>query len=158
MKQIVLQLEQFGPVCGGNIRWSEMLIKGLLDWVVFANAIMLRCNPHILPMYEYARRGKIKYIRQPNGPGVEKFVGIPTILHQGGGDCDQLCCWRVAELRVRGSPDYPTGEQANLKLIKYDRPGKPLLYHVVIERAPTRQFPQGWIEDPSRRLGMKGAA
>lgn len=324
MKQIVLQLEQFTPICGPNMRWSEMLIKGLLELVVFANAVMLKCNPNILPMYEYARRGKIKYIRQPNGSSVEKFVGIPTVLEQGGGDCfpegtwllkrgskivpiesidvgdeiwglndwtrveakadkgklrvdrialnnhedveltpdhhvyvmlcpkhgqvrhdgthadrctcpieqrvehrievrhlsegsvlaqpktqptiehgsicyrpnmirvqhiirgltirscwdiqtsdhrvylpehdvtvsncDQLVGWRVAELRVRGSPYYPNGEPAKLKLIRFDRPGKALLYHVIVERAPTPQYPHGWIEDPSRRLGMKGAA
>jgi len=72
--------------------------------------------------------------------------------------CDDLAAWRVAELRVRGSADYPNGEPAQFMLRKFVRPGKPLLYHVLVKRAPTKAHPKGWIEDPSKILGMPGNA
>jgi len=51
-----------------------------------------------------------------------------------------LACWRAAELRQHG-------ERARV-LVKQV---KPRLFHVVVLRQ------DGTIEDPSKRLGMKGA-
>lgn len=152
MRQIVIQLDQFQPIAGNNYRWSEMLIHQLLDVMVFANAVLLRCHPEIPSIYELGRQGIIRYQREP--PGLELFNGILQVIRDGGGDCDDLASARVAELQVRGSKYYPNGEPAKIHLVRFDQPGKGLLYHVQVLRAPTPEAPKGFIEDPSVVLGM----
>lgn len=63
------------------------------------------------------------------------------VARVGHGDCADLAAYRVAELR-RG------GERGAGFLIRSG--GRPGLYHVVVKRA------SGEIEDPSKRLGMRG--
>lgn len=166
MQQIIIDVGQFAPYCGGNVKPSEMLIERLLDCMVWMNSVLLRCQDARIPwLYEAGRQGLVKYQREP--PGIELFYGIEAVLREKGGDCDDLSCWRVAELNVRGDqwdaangfrPQsyYPNGEPAEIMLKKFERPGA-LLYHVLVKRAPTPQHPNGFIEDPSKALGMKGS-
>ncbi len=62
-------------------------------------------------------------------------------------NCDDLAPWRVAELRQQG-------EKAKIRITFKRQPSGFQLYHVLVRRGPTAQFPQGQIEDPSRLLGM----
>lgn len=103
----------------------------------------------------------VRYVPEP--PGVEIFADIPHVLAAGGGDCDDLVAWRVAELRhTREDP------RAAVKLVAFPRrcpvsgrgsaalraPLAPAqnepctLYHVQVRRGG------GAVEDPSARLGM----
>lgn len=74
--------------------------------------------------------------------GVEIFRDIPRIMEHGGGDCDNLSCWRVAELVVAGvsAKPYLVGRQQ----------GSRTIYHAKC------WWPDGSDEDPSIILGMGG--
>jgi hypothetical protein len=58
-------------------------------------------------------------------------------------NCEDLACWRAAELRVR------YGIQAEPTFIWKLRPNGGYLYHILVK------LPDGRIEDPSRTLGMR---
>lgn len=76
----------------------------------------------------------VRYKRQPP----ERFLTFPRILERGEGDCDQLCCYRAAELQELGIDARAVPRRV--------RDG---LMHVVV------RWPNGRFEDPSKRLGMK---
>lgn len=83
----------------------------------------------------------VRYKREKPVPGrmhIEHFRRIPTILRVGSGDCEDLCAWRVAELR------FFDGVKAVPWIIRPSRD----LFHVQVK------LPGGKIEDPSARLGM----
>jgi hypothetical protein len=86
-------------------------------------------------------------------PGIEEFCHLGKVLGRGFGDCAQLCCWRVAELREQGinatfrvycrPTNTATGERARL-------------YHVQTRFPPAPRFVDdpkaGPIEDTYRLL------
>lgn len=86
------------------------------------------------PLYESG----VRYQRERRGQ--EQWAAVPIVLERGHGDCEDLACWRAAELQHRG-----IGARA-IALEKPRRRGR--LFHVVT------QYPDGRIEDPSRKLGM----
>lgn len=75
-------------------------------------------------------------------PGFEEWWDIPTVLAHGWGDCEDLGCWRVAELRKAGIRATPTYKAKKIRGI--------WLVHILA------RFPDGALEDPSKILGMKG--
>jgi hypothetical protein len=76
----------------------------------------------------------------------ERWQDIPHVLEAGEGDCEDLACWRIAELNhIAGIKARP--------FISWRRiSGKGLRYHALV------LWPDGRIEDPSLALGMKGHA
>jgi hypothetical protein len=79
-------------------------------------------------------------MREP--PGREDWQDIPETIRRGDGDCEDLACWRAAELNVKqGIRAFPT--------FRWRVRGTGTLYHILV------QYPNGQIEDPSRMLGMK---
>jgi hypothetical protein len=97
------------------------------------NVRWLRAHPETPSL----RASGVRYVRQ--NVGWERFLPIPYILAAGGGDCDQLCCWRAAEIRVRqGIAAVPEVIQINERL-----------FHVFV------RFPNGRAEDISAHLGMR---
>jgi hypothetical protein len=67
---------------------------------------------------------------------------LPDQTYRDGfGDCEDLASWRAAELQK-------AGEDANIVLVR----AKPKLWHVAVQRE------DGSLEDPSKRLGMRGPA
>lgn len=74
-------------------------------------------------------------------PDEETFASPFLVNERGWGDCAHLCLWRVAELRNSGVPaTYDVWIQA--REVKRT-------FHVRV------RLPDGTIEDPSQRLGMK---
>lgn len=134
MNELILDFGLFSGFCGSNIRWSEIILHKLLEVAVFANTAYLSCKG-APALYESG----VKYQREPAGR--EIFKTIPMIMRDGQGDCEDLACWRVAELRMSGEP-------ANIAIRKYTKPGAPVLFHILVQRG------NGLIEDPSKRLGM----
>lgn len=57
-------------------------------------------------------------------------------------NCEDLCCWRAAELQAEGIAAHPVFVWRKIEDGSH-------LYHIVV------RYPDGRIEDPSRRLGMK---
>ena len=67
----------------------------LLQALVAANEEYLRNHPEAPMLYDSG----VRYMEEP--PGQEDWQDIPTCLKMRAGDCEDLACWRVAELRVR---------------------------------------------------------
>jgi len=86
-------------------------------------------------------RSGVRYEEEP--PGRDEWQDIPETIARREGDCEDLACWRLAELRVR------EGEHAT-PFVKHAVLGPRTIYHVAVRRA------DGRLEDPSRILGMSG--
>ena len=106
-----------------------MLLRALLR----LNILWLKQHPNTPSLYSTG----VRYKRDPE----EEWLTIPFVIRQGYGDCEDLACWRVAELRRRG-------EHARLRIVE-KRMGNKTLFHILVRRA------NGKTEDPSRRLGME---
>jgi hypothetical protein len=126
------------------------ILQFALDCLTAANTAWLLEHPETPLLYESG----VRYTEEP--PGVDEWLDIPECLfrHARGLpiDCEDLACWRVAELRVRYGerdarhhvtvadlPDPRTGEVVTT-------------FHISVQRG--RAGGSG-LEDPSRNLGMK---
>lgn len=101
---------------------------------------------------------------QEDPPGREDWRDAPAALDRffrtgKGIDCDQLICWRVAELRVAGIAADPVIKWQHLShalAVQIGYPSKMIpaeglwLVHCCV------RFPDGTIEDTSKNLGMGG--
>jgi len=100
---------------------------------------------------------------QEDPPGQENWRDCFAILEHfaktgKGVDCDQLVCWRVAELRCSGINAEPVIKWQNIPQATARRlyPTMPIgpdglwMVHCCV------RFPNGDIEDPSKLLGMGG--
>jgi hypothetical protein len=109
-------------------------------------------GPPIPPLYESG----VRY--SEDKPGREDWRDVYTILQRGYGDCDNVVGWRCAELRVAGIAAEP--------VIKWQHIPRDIatalgyganvgadglwMVHCCV------RYPDGTIEDPSKRLGMGG--
>lgn len=130
-------------------------LETLCDW----NVRWLKKHPNAPRLYDEARAGRIVYKvpeQMEDGTQVgntifrkgEHFRDIPAIMENGGGDCDNLACWRVAELRVDGYKDI------HPYITNRERPEGGRTYHCIVWW-PTPK-PKGSTEDPSLICGMGG--
>jgi hypothetical protein len=139
--KILLNLAPKGAPNGK--RWLKpskllaVVIREALEAVIVTNQIYLRL--HKVPnIYESG----IRYEEEPAGQPYEDFAAVPVILARGWADCDDLVCWRIAELRN-------VGENAKVRLKwQFDPLRNTRMYHVLVRRA------NGQVEDPSLRFGM----
>ena len=102
----------------------------------------LRRYPNIPKLYTSGVRYARDVCRAPNVPGAcERFLSPLDVLREGKlGDCDDLAPWRAAERILAGD--------TKARAISIRAPG--VGYHAIVRRG------DGSIEDPSKRLGMKG--
>jgi len=118
---------------------SGRVLDILLPALVALDEDYLRMHPKTPPIYASG----VRY--EPEPPGQEQWLTIPWILMrkaQGrGADCEDLACWRTAELRVRA------GENAKA-VWSCRKTAKGTVYHIRVKRS------NGKIEDPSAALGM----
>jgi hypothetical protein len=143
------------PLCGGSLRpWAPLVVPPALNKRVLAimlqalcalNEDYLREHPQTPSLY----RAGVWYEQEPRGH--EQWLSIPWILMRRdsgrGVDCEDLACYRIADLRVRG------GEPSAAPYVTdhVDRNGQ-LTYHIRVRRK------SGEIEDPSLNLGMNATA
>lgn len=114
-----------------NIRPGLGMLSAMLEGLVLVNVILLRQEAFgIPPLY----RSGVRYQREPH---TEVWLTCEQVYAGKVGDCEDLCCYRVGELRV-------AGEEAEVIVVQAARK----LYHVLVLRE------DGSIEDPSRILGM----
>ena len=116
-------------------RLTPSVLDHLCEALARIDVDHLRAAPSLPSLY----RSGVRYRAEP--PGSERWADIPTILARGGGDCEDLTAWRVAELRMSGE----VGARATS--IWQPTP-QGLLVHVLVRRG------DGRLEDPSRLLGM----
>jgi hypothetical protein len=116
---------------------SHQALGILLRALYLIDCLYLKAHPEVPPLYESG----VRYEEEPIGQ--EDWQDIPTSLKLGVADCEDLACWRAAELTVRH------GIQAVPTFTWKVRPNGGYLYHIQVK------YPDGSIEDPSRRLGMR---
>lgn len=116
---------------------SHKALQTLLTALMTIDVDWLRAHPETPGIYD----SHVRYEEEPVGQ--EDWQDIPTSLRLGVSDCEDLSCWRAAELRVRfGLAAWPT---FTYKL----RSNGSYLYHITV------RHPSGETEDPSRRKGMR---
>jgi hypothetical protein len=127
----------------------------LLDALTKIHLDHLRHYPRTPSLYESG----VVYEREP--PGREDWQDILTTLRRGGGDCEDLATWRAADLLMRGIPARAFGRPrpmlipgacSNGDIACQGEPQMGTLWHILV------RLPNGVVEDPSLKLGMKGVA
>lgn len=114
-----------------RVRSVPELLTAALCGLVAVNRVLLRTGG-FPRLYESG----VRYVREPRGS--EDWQTVERALKSGRADCEDLACWRAAELQLRG-------EAARAEVIKSGR----AKYHALVRRG------DGTIEDPSIVLGMK---
>ncbi len=121
-------------------RWrSQTAVLWLLEALTQINITWLKAYPKTPTLYE----SKVIYFFDPRY--LDAWKDIPTIIKDGQGDCEDLACWRLAEIHKAGI----RGARPFLRWRKNPKGG--YTYHVLV------RWPDGRIEDPSMALGMRGA-
>lgn len=116
---------------------SRLALQHMLDCLTAIDADYLRKHVSVPLIYQAG----VRYMEEP--PGQEDWQDIPTCLAMRIADCEDLACWRAAELQVRH------GVMARPFFHEVKRPGGGYLYHILV------RHPNGQVEDPSRILGMR---
>ena len=134
------------------------ILSSLLDSLILADSLYLLSSPNAPALYDAGLR------YEPEELGRDDWRDVPSVLDHRGGDCEDVSCWRVAELRLRYN--VPAEQYVTSKLVNSSKWGPFTLYHirVLIPSAYARfavgsvePGPHGaLIEDPSRNLGMPG--
>lgn len=115
---------------------SRKVLLGLMEALCYANLLWLIDHPLTPKLYASG----VQYQAEEN---TEVWQDIPTMLNSRFGDCEDLACWRVAELRNAGIKAHP--------YLKWRLAGpRASTYHATV------RLPDGRIEDPSAALGMNG--
>jgi hypothetical protein len=135
------------------------ILQLALNVLTAANIAWLWAHPETPLLYESG----IRYSEEP--PGVDEWLDIPECLfrHRRGLpiDCEDLACWRVAELRVRYGEHDATHEVTVADLPDSRTGDIVTTFHIAVRRGAAAGLVWDgtqWvhrIEDPSRRLGMK---
>lgn len=125
-------------------RLNAAVLETLLGALTAMNELYLLERPNTPWLYQAG----VRYEREP--PGQEQWLPIPFVLlrrDQGGGaDCEDLACWRAAELRVKKNERGATAIFTHRQRADGRR-----LYHIRVRRGPEAGRR---VEDPSVALGM----
>jgi len=108
-------------------------IEALLEGLTRQNLSQLR-RGLVPPIYSQKR---VRYKREARGR--EDWQSARVCMRLGGGDCEDLAAWAAASYRLAGVNA--------VAIVKQVAPG---LKHCIV------RLPDGTIDDPSKRLGMKG--
>lgn len=117
-------------------RGRERVFEALAAALAAANVELLRSRR--LPML-YA--SGVEYIGDDDG-GEDPWRDALRVLELGGGDCDDLVPWRLAELWLAGVRASPVAH------LEHFADGTSRVHLTV-------RLPDGRVEDPSRVLGMR---
>jgi hypothetical protein len=116
---------------------SNAALTILLNALTDIDEMYLRKHPEMPNLYDT----DVRYVEEP--PGQEDWQDVGTCLRIGRADCDDLACWRAAEIRVRhGARAFPVYKAQ-------ERKDGSMLYHILTS------WPDGKIEDPSAIRGMR---
>lgn len=114
---------------------SRRALLGMMHALAYVNQTFLETYPRIPALYSSG------VLYRPEAAGQEMWQDIPRCLELGYGDCEDLACWRVAELNYAGIRAAP--------YLKWRNSGpKSSMFHATV------RWPDGRIEDPSAALGM----
>lgn len=116
-------------------REQDLLV--LLDAMVKLNRLQIRRRPNLPTLYESGVRYGEESFDPCTGLRKEEWRTIEEVLEHKTSDCEDLACYRVADLQER---------QRIAARPWLRRHGA--LWHVLVK------LPDGRFEDPSRKLGM----
>jgi hypothetical protein len=130
--------------------FSLFAMRELLESLVKINVGWIHTHPtEFVPLYKLG----VKWQPENN---TERWLSIPAVIsaHRGPDkqpvDCEDLACYRVAELRA-GLGGHPLGAVRAVADVR----GRVLTGGRIIVHAFVR-YPDGSVEDPSKKLGMPG--
>lgn len=106
----------------------------LIESLVSRNMVYLKNNPKTPLLYSSGVVYASEFTQQ-------EWQDIPRTLKLKHGDCEDLASWRIAELRIQGINAKPH--------IIWNAVNNAFYFHVQVKH------PDGSMEDPSVRLGMK---
>lgn len=160
MKQILFELGMFAT--DETRPASEAVLRKCLELLHTADLEWLKAHPETPKIYQ----ARVRYVREPLGRELDKLLppevhamlarfpmfkpwmmqteiwkAIRYVMRDGFGDCEDLACWKAAELNMEGVPAFPD--------FSYRKVGRLSIYHIFV------RLPGGRIEDPSKRLGMR---
>ncbi len=122
------------------------VMRYLLEALTMANvAYLLECRARGVDVPLLYQSG-VRYLAEPDGR--DEWQDIPDTLARSTGDCEDLACWRVAELRVCFNQRRA---RRGITVTHYADPksgADVTLYHILVLHE------DGTVEDPSRILGM----
>lgn len=134
--------------------WDEATVVEAVDLLVEHNMRRLQQASRPLLLYPTAAAKGLRYRSEPSGS--EDWLDVGGVIAAGGGDCEDLAAWRVAELRVYGAAalapgDDGYGQPGRLTAAAFLRAWPGGTYHCLVE-----YYINGvrYVEDPSLRLGM----
>ena len=146
MQPIVFKVKLFRD--DGDRPRSQQALLWMLEALCKINEGHLAERPYP-PLYESG----VRYQRED---GTEEWLDIPTIIEAGWGDCEDLACWRVAELRKQGHRAGPYVRFRNIDGV-FHYHALVMRYRPVLKRSEAGLIehlaPVG-LDDPSRVLGM----
>lgn len=135
MLPVVFQACLFDKDDANYEHYSRKCLEWMLECLVNINREVLRHFPEIPNLYD----ASVKYARED---GTEDWESILSVIRHRQGDCEDLACWRVAELRERF-------KEAARPIVRYRNDDGFWHYHIQVLRGDGKT-----IEDPSARLGM----
>lgn len=118
------------------------ILHAMLDALVLANTLFLLSAPACPGVYQAGLAYQAEEI------GHDDWRDIPAVLAHKGGDCEDLACYRVAELRVRHG-ELGAKPRVTSRQIQSPKYGEFTLYHITVLRGDGVT-----VEDPSLALGM----
>lgn len=131
--------------------FSLFALRELLESLVKINVGWIATHPtQFRPLYTLGTRWR-------NENNTERWLSIPEVIEATHGknrqpvDCEDLACYRAAELRA-GLGGHPLGKIRAIADIRgrVVGPGGRIVMHAFV------RYPDGSVEDPSKKLGMPG--
>lgn len=115
---------------------SSKILLWLMEALVQINILWLGEHPGTRSLY----KSHVVYKGEDNE---ENWQDIPTILRTGNGDCEDLACYRCAELRYAGINAHP--------FVRWRKRAadNSYIYHALV------RWPSGDIEDAAMAMGMR---
>lgn len=135
MRPMQIRMPIFERADKPHVKVSFLMLKALLEGLTKANVVFLRNVGGVPKLY----KSGVKYTPEK---GTEEWLTIPYVLSAGKGDCEDLAAWRAAEYIVAGIPAKP---DVRARLVN-----GVWRAHAIV------RLPDGRIDDPSIKLGMKG--
>jgi len=135
MSEIIFEVSLFRDP--SDAARSQKCLIHLMWALIEINITFLEKHPQTPLLY----KSGVKYFFDRDAP--DPWQDIPSTLAKGWGDCEDLACWRIAELRHKGKINARP-------LIRWRKENSHNVYHALL------RLPDGRTEDPSVSLGMHG--
>lgn len=122
-----------------DVRLSFQMLRELLHGLARSNLHYLNAFPNTPSLYQSG----VRYVPENRS---ENWLMIPYLLKTKAGDCEDLAAWRTAEYWRQGIRAVPDIRARNIGTKQ-----RPIWRAHAFVR-----LPDGRLDDPSLRLGMKG--